>query len=274
MKDVIDELGDFIDELVPDQKKNPVNHVAFLVDVSGSMIGKEKFIADTFNEHLKVMKKQKDQDTFVSLIFFNDVEKIVYYNQEVDSTKDLAEEDIYIAGSTALFDSLGNIIDNFNKDVEKLRDKENNHSALVIVITDGGDNVSRKYDYKKIKSLISEMETYKTWTFTFAGVDFDVLGDYSNVISNIGNTMVLNSNDPGTLRSFSQSIDSYYNARSSGHTEVKDYYNNSNKTSDRKTDYSRTHDFNEIKEKLLDVKIEEITSQKCDKDKTLQDFID
>jgi uncharacterized protein YegL len=257
MKDVIDELGDFIDELAPDQKMKPVNHVAFLVDVSGSMIGKENFIADTFNEHLKVMKKQKDQDTFISLIFFNDIEKMVYYNQEVNSVDELVGKDIYISGSTALFDSLGNVINNFNNDVEKLRNKENNHSALVIVITDGADNVSRKYDYKRIKSLMSEMETYKTWTFTFAGVDFDVLGDYGNVINNVGNTMILNSSDPGrSLRSFSQSIGSYYNARNHGQTEVKDYYTNSNKTSDKETNYNHTHEYGD------------------DKDKTLQNFVD
>lgn len=229
MDNIIDELGDFIDDIVPDKGKKPVNHVAFLIDISGSMMRNEHFIIDNFNEHLKVMREQKDQDTFVTLIFFNDEHYVSYYNRDISEVVDLTIEDIKIGGSTALYDTLGVLTDRFNKDIDQLRDKKNNCSALVIVITDGADNVSRKYNYDKIKGLMKELETYETWTFTFAGVDFDVIKDGNISIKNVGNTIVLNSNNlKQSIDNFSRSIDSYYNSRSMGYTSSKNYFVNSN----------------------------------------------
>jgi len=217
-----DDFEDFLDDFEISTK--PVNHVVFLVDVSGSMSSKKQFIIDSFNEQLKVIKENKEQKTFVSLIFFWDDYKIVYYEQKAEDVEFL--KDVNIMGMTSLFDIMGEMIGNINEDVKELREKKKNHSALFVVITDGQDNTSKDFDYDKIKSMMKELEVYDTWTFTFAGVQFDAISNYSG-LGGLGNSINIQ-NIGQAAQTFKNSLSDYYTMRGTGETRSVSYYRDDN----------------------------------------------
>ncbi len=218
-----DNFNDFIDNFDIDLK--PVNHVVFLIDVSGSMQGKEKFIVDSFNEQLKVIQQNKDQKTYISLIYFSNEYNIELWEERSDSVDFLSESDVNIYGMTLFFDTFGDIISKISKDVPELQNKSKNHSVLFIVITDGFDNLSKRYSYDVIKSMMKELEVSETWTFTFAGVDFDAIGSFGG-LSFTGNTINFQSIDStSAIDAFKSSISDYYTLRSSGETRSMNYYN-------------------------------------------------
>jgi hypothetical protein len=217
-----DDFEDFLNDFEISTK--PINHVVFLVDVSGSMTHRKQFIIDSFNEQLKVIKDNKDQETFVSLIFFWDDYKIVHYEQKAENIEFL--KDVEIMGMTSLFDIMGEMIGNINKDVKELKDKKKNHSALFVIITDGQDNTSKVFDYDKIKSMMEELEIYDTWTFTFAGVKFDAIGNYSG-LGGLGNSINIQNMDQAA-QTFKHSLSGYYTMRSTGETKSSSYYRDDN----------------------------------------------
>ena len=249
-----DNFDDFLDNF--DIETKPVNHVVFLVDVSGSMSSRKQFIVDSFNEQLKVIKENKEQETFVSLVFFSDTYDIMYYEQKAEDVDFL--EDVKIVGMTSLYDVMGEMIKNLNDDVKELRDKKKNHSALFVVITDGQDNTSKNFDYHSINSMMDELKVHETWTFTFAGVEFDAIGNYSG-LGGLGNSINIQ-NIGEAAQTFKNSLNDYYNLRSRGQTKSMSYYHDDN--SSAKYQYDSITNPVDVTSELIAKKMEDIIYSK------------
>jgi len=82
-----------------------------------------------------------------------------------------------IGGCTALLDTLGYTIEHY-KEVHKGLDKsERPDKTLFVITTDGLENASREYTYKKVKKLITKQKEKHGWEFLFLGADFDAVGE-------------------------------------------------------------------------------------------------
>ena len=135
--------------------------VVFILDKSGSMSGSEENTISSFNEYLERKKKNK-YDTYISTILFNDKYEYLHDKVLINDVNKLTREDYQVGGCTALYDAIGNAINNV--------DKKKTDKVMFIIITDGYENASREYSNNKIKKMI---KSHSDWEFIFIGADID-----------------------------------------------------------------------------------------------------
>jgi len=227
-------MSDF-DDLMNDpedwvKEKKPVNHVIFVLDHSGSMTTITEIAKSSFNEQLQTCKKEShDQDTFVSLIEFSDDAELVYREIPVDDVREL--DGYYTDNMTALYDAIGLAVETF-RDIPELTEEEN-HSALVVIITDGNENYSKDFKGEsgrvRLKSLIEELKGTGKWTFTFLGAGQDVMETAVEGMSiAAGNSMGFTATKDGYNVANAQvckGLTSFYSSRRVGAQAVSNFYN-------------------------------------------------
>ena len=73
----------------------------------------------------------------------------------------LSQHDYNPSGSTALYDAIGNTIDWFR----------NEHDVLMVIVTDGEENSSKKYTKSQINKMIDEKKEKNNWTYVYLSSD-------------------------------------------------------------------------------------------------------
>ena len=135
--------------------------VVFVIDKSGSMSGNEDNTISSFNEYLE-RESNNNYKTNVTTLFFNDTYEYLYRRSDIKKIKKMKKSEYVVGGCTALYDALGNSI--------SYMDECNTDKVMFIIITDGYENASKKYDSSKIKKLI---KNHKDWEFIYIGADID-----------------------------------------------------------------------------------------------------
>lgn len=139
----------------------------FILDRSGSMQGSE---VDTINGFNAFIEKQmsKNHKILVTTILFDNRYEVLYSRKPISEVEPLTEEQYYVRGSTALLDSIGRTIANYQREV--------NH-AMCIITTDGYENSSREFNRAQIKNLIKK----SGWEFVYIGADIDAYSEASHI---------------------------------------------------------------------------------------------
>jgi hypothetical protein len=142
-----------------------VNHIAFVVDRSGSMQRIRAKVVQVFNAQLAALVKSSEesgQETFVSFYtFHSNVDAPRFFARPISKVAKLTA--LSCTGMTALFDAVGqSIVDLGEIDAEK----RDNVSFLIVVLTDGHENHSRRYK-AKIKDMLQQAQSTGRWTFAF-----------------------------------------------------------------------------------------------------------
>jgi hypothetical protein len=144
----------------------------FVVDQSGSMAGLENQTIEGFNTQLKTIKKLKEEfpqnDYIVSVTYFeNEVFDVIRFGK-VEDIPLLNRENYNPGSSTSLLDAIGQTIYSIEK---KFGNEINEDKATVVlvILTDGYENSSRKYTYEQIAKDIDRLNETNKWIFTFLG---------------------------------------------------------------------------------------------------------
>jgi len=206
--------------------KDPIaNHIAFVMDHSGSMSNLAEASRTNFNEQLAQIRKDSDeQENYVTIIEFDNKIKEVCRNKPIDIIKDL--DDYWIGGMTALYDSVMQAIWGIETDMPK----EGNHAALVVIITVGYEIASvengGEKGRKRLKERITKLQETGKWTFVFMGADQDVLETaVDNMGIYAGNTMAFAATVDGTRKAnaaYKMSFDNYTQSRSNSSSITSD----------------------------------------------------
>jgi Mg-chelatase subunit ChlD len=200
--------------------KNKKTIYHFIVDQSGSMSGSEAQTIEGFNSQLKTLQKLKSEfpenEYVVSVTYFEDEVMDIIQFQPVDNIALLSKENYKPGGLTALLDGMGRSI---NAVREKYgRDLENDEaSAVIVVLTDGGENASKFYTRPLIAEMIKELDATGKWTFSFLGADFDAVRASQDLNIRQENIMSFNkANYSEMMADMSDSIIEYERSKSSG----------------------------------------------------------
>ncbi|HWU91335.1 MAG TPA: vWA domain-containing protein [Kofleriaceae bacterium] len=203
-----------------------VNHIAFVVDRSGSMRRIKAQVVRVFNNQLDTVQRNATsagQKTFLStFMFHSSVDKPRHLATPVEHVPKLAPKDFQLGGSTALLDAVGTAITR----LQKARGATNkNTSFLVIVITDGHENASRHYK-KSLKGLISQVQKTGRWSLAFL-----VPPGSQNTLTRFGipqgNVTVWDATAKGTKVmdvKLSAGLSTFYAARASGKKSVTAFF--------------------------------------------------
>jgi len=133
-----------------------------IVDESSSMGGKEQEVMDGYNAFLNEQLRIKE-DANLSLIKFGSYVSTVYSNIQLQSVPMLDRNSYRPAAMTALFDAIGDgirLIDTYKRSEDR---------AIVVIITDGGENASTRYTEQQVKQMIADRTARGDWSFIYIG---------------------------------------------------------------------------------------------------------
>lgn len=148
-------------------KQGFINHIGFVLDESLSMshLADDLIkVADNQIEHLAAASKAHDQETRASVYTFNTGVKCAFYDKDVlrlPSLKGLYRP----SGRTALVSATMEAI----RELEQTATLHGDHSFLLFVLTDGGDNESSEEDREAFPDKLANLPD--NWTISLLAPD-------------------------------------------------------------------------------------------------------
>jgi hypothetical protein len=93
----------------------------------------------------------------------------------VDKVKELDEDTYYVRGSTALLDAVGGAIHHIGNVHKYARAEDRPSKTLFVITTDGMENSSVIFDYRRVKRMIERQQKKYGWEFIFLGANMDAV---------------------------------------------------------------------------------------------------
>lgn len=177
---------------------NGTLHISVVQDSSGSMMGREEATISGFNEYLKTLKRDKDGTPVrLTLTQFDTTYRTLYEDNALADVNEMTNEEFIPGGATALLDAVGDTITRLSKVMDSA------DRALVLVMTDGYENSSRRFNHPTIVDLIKEKEGTGRWTFVYLGADQDAWAAGTSLGFRGGNTYSYAGTSSGISSTFS-----------------------------------------------------------------------
>lgn len=147
-----------------------VTELVIIIDRSGSMHPLTDDVIGGFNSLIEEQKKEGE--TIVTTIFFNDSIKFVHERTDIKEIKPLDKRSYSASGCTALLDAIGDGIAFIKSNHASTKEENLPKHTIFSIMTDGLENASREYSYKKIKDMI-ELQKKCGWDFIFQAANID-----------------------------------------------------------------------------------------------------
>jgi uncharacterized protein YegL len=201
-------------------------YVAVVVDQSGSMAGIKDGAIDACNSMLATIRNQgvNGQETLVSLITFNNYINTLIQPTPAVNVPALSRTGYNPSGGTALFDAVGHAVELLrNQPVGRNKDV----SYLVMIVTDGEENVSIKYNARSLNALISDLQDTDRWTFAFQvprGAANGLCSRFGISRDNVREWEATNAGVQEMALQSNAGFTGYFEARAKGATATRSFY--------------------------------------------------
>ena len=156
--------------------KKGLTEIVFILDRSGSMSGLEADTIGGFNSLIAKQKKEEGE-AYISTVLFDDESEVIYDRVSLDEIKPMTDEEYYVRGCTALLDAVGNAIKHIENIHKYARDEDRPEKTLFVITTDGQENSSREYSYRKVKKMVEKQKKEYGWEFLFLGANIDAAAE-------------------------------------------------------------------------------------------------
>ena len=152
--------------------KNNITELVFILDESGSMYDLKQ---DTIGGFNSMIGKQKEEDgqCFVSTVLFNTNQKVIHDREDLKNIKFMTSKDYTPGGGTALMDALGGAMKHIEMIHKYIRKEDVPLKTLFVIMTDGYENASHKYNVHDINKKINYCKEKYGWEFMFIGANID-----------------------------------------------------------------------------------------------------
>lgn len=145
-------------------------NVYMLLDRSGSM-NDNGLIKEAIGS-INAYAERLPHNTKIRLAIFdmanNEFDYQVIRNCKTDDWKNINLEEVTPRGTTPLYDASARMMQTALDD--------NPDRAIFVVMTDGIENASQKYNKHEVKTLVEKFKS-KAWEVIFLGANFDKVGD-------------------------------------------------------------------------------------------------
>jgi hypothetical protein len=168
---------------------------AAVIVLSGSNGGLESDTIGGFNAFVK-KQRQLEGETLVTTVLFDDQYEILWNGINAREAT-LTEEDYYVRGMTALLNAVGKTILDVGYRLSKTSEEERPGKVLFVITTDGMENASREFTYKKIKELIRHQQEKYNWEFIFLGANIDAEREADNLGIELDNAYSFEASEKG-----------------------------------------------------------------------------
>lgn len=154
--------------------KNEMTELVFILDKSGSMAGLEKDTIGGFNALVDKQRKLPGEAR-VTTVLFNQSYELLHDRISLKGILPLTERDYEVGGMTALLDAIGSTIQKISNAQQRTLEQERAAKVMFVITTDGMENASCEYDYKKIREMIASQKAHANWEFIFLGANIDAV---------------------------------------------------------------------------------------------------
>ena len=149
-----------------------LTEVVFILDRSGSMSGLEADTIGGFNSLIEKQRKEEGE-AYISTVLFDDQTEVLYDRVPVAKVEPMNDKQYYVRGCTALLDAIGGAIHHITNVHKYAREEDRPEKTLFIITTDGMENASHKYDYRKVQQMVERQRDKYGWEFLFLGANID-----------------------------------------------------------------------------------------------------
>lgn len=154
--------------------KNEMTELVFILDKSGSMAGLEKDTIGGFNALVEKQRKLQG-DVRVTTVLFNQSYELLHDRISLKGISPLTEDDYEVGGTTALLDAIGSTVQKIANAQKRTMEEERADKVMFVITTDGMENASCEYNYKKINEMIAMQKQKFNWEFIFLGANIDAV---------------------------------------------------------------------------------------------------
>lgn len=194
--------------------KKGLTEIVFILDRSGSMSGLE---ADTIGGFNSLIKKQRKEpgEALVSTVLFDDTCDVIHDRVPMEKVAKLTEDTYFVRGCTALLDAVGGAIHHIGNIHKYARDEDRPEKTLFIITTDGMENASRRYTYKKVKQMVERQKAMYGWEFLFFGTNMDAIAVAGNIGIHADRAVTYQCDEEGTALNYEVLGEAIHHVRSS-----------------------------------------------------------
>ncbi len=152
--------------------KKDYMHICVILDASGSMDTIKRDTKGSMNSFIETQKEEKGKTVFELYQFNDKVEHIV-------APVDLAHLDTNLmdkykcGGCTAMNDAICIAIDELGQEFAAMPESERPENVLVVILTDGQENSSKRFDSNDVKKRIEHQQKIYNWAFLFLAANQD-----------------------------------------------------------------------------------------------------
>ncbi len=149
-----------------------------LVDKSGSMSDCIDQTINGFNEQVAKIREMElefpEQLMTIGLTTFNTHVDHLYYMKPVEHAYKMDHRNYRPDGSTAMLDAVAETMAALSQ-FQQQSNEQIPTTVVMVILTDGYENASRRYTLKNVKEMVEEREASGTWTFSFLGATLDAV---------------------------------------------------------------------------------------------------
>ena len=160
--------------------KTNLIEIIFILDRSGSMSGLESDTIGGYNSFLETQRKV-DGEAHVTTVLFDNKYEILHNGVDIRDVKPITQKEYYARGSTALLDAIGKTIMDVGQRFSNTDESERPAKVIFVITTDGQENSSIEFSYKKINEMITEQQERYSWEFIFLGANIDATQEAKNL---------------------------------------------------------------------------------------------
>lgn len=177
-----------------------VTEIIFLLDRSGSMSGLESDTIGGFNSFIE-RQCRLEGDTLITAVLFDDQYEVLWNGEDAATTR-LTDKEYYVRGTTALLDAVGKTILEVGHRLSKTPEDKRPGNVIFVITTDGMENASSEFTYKKVKELIKHQQEKYSWEFIFMGANIDVAEEADSLGISIENAFDFEASEAGVEKMY------------------------------------------------------------------------
>ncbi len=154
--------------------KKGLTEIVFILDRSGSMSGLESDTIGGYNSMLEKQKKEEGE-ALLSTVLFGDECEVLHDRVKIEDVHKMSDQEYYVRGCTALLDAVGGAIHHIGNVHKYAREEDVPEKTIFIITTDGMENASRQYSYRKVQQMVERQKEKYQWEFLFLGANIDAI---------------------------------------------------------------------------------------------------
>lgn len=185
--------------------------ITIVLDRSGSMASVVNDTIGGFNKFLDDQKKAPGSAN-ITLNQFDTIFETPIPTSDIQKAPHLTTETFVPRGGTALLDAIGRAI----VDTGTRLSANPAGKVVFVIITDGEENSSHKFNSLQISEMISHQRDKYAWEFVFLGANQDAIATAASVGIHPANAMTYAHNAIGTARAFAAAGSNVRSYRASG----------------------------------------------------------